>query len=77
LHSVEAQVRTLLKKYEAEDAAEEVLDIFRYSNQKKLDDSQVRSIRMLHRTGVNQRRIAEDFGINPATVSRIITGDYW
>lgn len=50
--------------------------IYRRNNQKKLTPRDVRAIRSMSRRGVTQAKIAEEFGVNPATVSRIVGGVY-
>jgi DNA-binding MarR family transcriptional regulator len=48
------------------------------SNRKKLSSPEVARIRLLHQTGDwTQAAIADAFDINPATVSRIVRGQYW
>jgi DNA-binding NarL/FixJ family response regulator len=48
------------------------------SNRKKLTVREVENIRELNRrTGWTQKQIAEAFGVNPATVSRIVRNQYW
>lgn len=47
------------------------------SNTKKLSPAHVRQIRMQHKAGDTQAEIAERYGLNPATVSRIVRGEYW
>lgn len=45
-------------------------------NKKKLTSADVRAIRLGHRNGETQLSLAERFGVNPATVSRIVRGLY-
>lgn len=73
---IEDQVRTVLQKYGAPGAAPEILDIFRHNNQKKLSASDAQAIRAMYWSGQTQRSIARHYGVNPATVSRIIRGVY-
>lgn len=47
------------------------------SNHKKLKPSQVREMRAAHKRGTSQRSLAAQFGVNSATVSRIVRGQYW
>ncbi|RJQ79939.1 helix-turn-helix domain-containing protein [Pseudonocardiaceae bacterium YIM PH 21723] len=48
------------------------------ANRRKLTASEVKSIRVLHRTGrFTQRHIADIYAVNPATVSRIVRDLYW
>lgn len=46
------------------------------SNEKKLSAADVREIRKLYRKGETQVDISYLFDINPATVSRIVRGEY-
>ncbi|AIG78423.1 Hypothetical protein AJAP_27895 [Amycolatopsis japonica] len=46
-------------------------------NDKKLSPREVARIRDLRADGWKQRDIADAFDINPATVSRIVRGEYW
>lgn len=46
-------------------------------NRKKLTPREVQNIRELHRSGTNQRALAEIYDVNPATVSRIVRGQYY
>jgi|GEM_PF-4205802 len=45
-------------------------------NRKKLRPNDVRAIRDLNLSGESNREIADLFGVNPATVSRIVRGIY-
>lgn len=47
------------------------------SNEKKLVPAQVRAIRSKHKLGDSQAELAQFYGVNPATVSRIVRGEYW
>ena len=53
------------------------MGIFRATNRKKLSASEVRTLRMMHRSGSTQAALAERFNVNPATVSRIVRGIYF
>lgn len=46
------------------------------SNAKKLTGDEVSRIRQWHRAGGKQREIADAYDVNPATVSRIVRGQY-
>ena len=46
-------------------------------NRPKLTKAEVENIRALRRSGYSQREIAEIYDINPATVSRIVRGQYY
>lgn len=46
------------------------------SNEKKLNPAQVRAIRSKHRLGDSQAELAKFYGVNPATISRIVRGIY-
>ncbi|MDP7733686.1 DNA-binding protein [Mycobacterium paragordonae] len=50
--------------------------LFGNTNRKKLTAREVHSIRELRRSGFNQASIAQIYDINPATVSRIVRGQY-
>lgn len=46
-------------------------------NRKKLGTIEVQQIRKLYASGLySQAEIADDYGVNPATVSRIVNGTY-
>lgn len=45
-------------------------------NRPKLTDREVRDIRDAHRGGMRQKDLADNYGLNPATVSRIVRGIY-
>lgn len=47
------------------------------SNEKKLVPAQVRAIRSKHKLGDSQAELADYYGVNPATISRIVRGEYW
>ena len=47
------------------------------SNEKKLGSWEVRQIRAAYKRGDSQVDIAGSYGVNPATVSRIVRGEYW
>lgn len=47
------------------------------ANTKKLVPAQVRAIRSKHKLGDTQAELADYYGVNPATVSRIVRGEYW
>lgn len=46
------------------------------SNEKKLTGSQVRMIRAKHKQGYSQAFLGDEYGVNPATISRIVRGIY-
>lgn len=47
------------------------------SNTRKLSPADVRAIRAKHKMGDSQAELAQYYGVNPATVSRIVRGEYW
>lgn len=47
------------------------------SNKQKLTPLDVRQIRSLAKNGATHADIGDRFGVNRATVSRIVKGDYW
>lgn len=51
--------------------------LYRRNNKKKLTSRDVRAIRSMSRRGIPQAQIAWEFGVNPATVSRIVRGIYY
>lgn len=75
--NTEIRVRSILTTYGAPEATGEIMDIFNGANRKKLTDADVRTIRLNYKTGMTQEEIAGYFGINRATVSRIVRGEYW
>ena len=77
MSDTESMVRSVLSEYGAEEATGDVMAIFRATNRKKLSASEVRTLRMMHRSGSTQAALAERFSINPATVSRIVRGIYF
>lgn len=77
MSDTESMVRAVLSEYGAEEATGEVMGIFRATNRKKLNASEVRTLRMMHRAGSTQAELADRFSVNPATVSRIVRGIYF
>lgn len=77
MSNTEAMIRSVLSEYGAEEAIEEVMGIFRATNRKKLNASEVRTLRKMHRDGSTQAELAERFNVNPATVSRIVRRIYY
>ena len=45
-------------------------------NRRKLSDYEVKDIRAAYRGGMSQKDLAHAYGVNPATVSRIVRGIY-
>lgn len=45
-------------------------------NRHKLTDHEVQDIRAAHRGGMKQKDLALNYGVNPATISRIVRGVY-
>lgn len=45
-------------------------------NRKKLSQREVRDIRAAHRGGMAQSDLARSYGVNPATISRLVRGIY-
>lgn len=45
-------------------------------NRQKLSEREVKDIRAAHRGGMIQRDLADAYGVNPATISRIVRGIY-
>lgn len=45
-------------------------------NRRKLTDREVLDIRAAYRGGMRQKDLADNYGVNPATVSRIVRGFY-
>ena len=76
MSELETKIRSVLKIYGAEEATNEIVAIANSNNRKKLSDTEVRSIRLACRQGSSQVEVADLFGVNPATVSRIVSGDY-
>ena len=74
--TTETLVRSVLSEYGAEAATGEIMAVIRYSNRKKLTPAEVRTLRMKHKAGLTQHELALEFGVNPATVSRIVRGEY-
>ena len=76
----------VLENYEVHDAlsiADSVMDylddedlMIVGTNEKKLGSWEVRQIRAEHKRGESQVDIAGTYGVNPATVSRIVRGLY-
>jgi Trp operon repressor len=53
-----------------------LLDLRVPSNRKKLSKREAAHIRELKRNGLNQASIAQIYDVNPATISRIVRGQY-
>jgi predicted DNA binding protein len=45
-------------------------------NRKKLTEREVRDIREAYRGGMRQKDLADNYGVNPATISRTVRGIY-
>ncbi|BBC43606.1 helix-turn-helix DNA-binding domain protein [Mycobacterium phage AN9] len=45
-------------------------------NRKKLTEREVRDIREAYRGGMKQKDLADNYGVNPATISRTVRGIY-
>lgn len=45
-------------------------------NRRKLTEREVRDIRDAYRGGMRQKDLAENYGVNPATISRTVRGLY-
>jgi uncharacterized coiled-coil DUF342 family protein len=45
-------------------------------NRKKLTDSEVKDIRQAYQGGMRQKDLASNYGVNPATISRLVRGIY-
>lgn len=45
-------------------------------NRHKLTEQEVKDIRDAYQSGMRQRDLAENYGVNPATISRIVRGIY-
>lgn len=62
------------------DLAIQILDLTdktKRANRKKLTETQVYEIRVKHRwNGAKQKELAAQYGVNPATISRIVRGQY-
>lgn len=81
MHAVKEQLKQILirSRFDNEkldSTAEEIITLFNSQNKKKLSPVQVREIRAYHRRGESQADIAYLYGVNPATVSRIVRGEY-
>lgn len=71
------RIKQILTSHNTPDVViTDVLSVLGSSNRKKLTPGEVRDIRSRYRRGETQASIADDFSINPATVSRIVRGDY-
>lgn len=76
MSTLEQQIRQVLSINGAGDLADDVIEVIRNSNRKKLSDAEVRAIRAAARGGAPNSQIAEAYDLNPATVSRIVRGLY-
>lgn len=47
-----------------------------HDNRRKLTDREVKDIRAAYRGGMRQKDLADNYGLNPATISRIVRGFY-
>jgi DNA-binding NarL/FixJ family response regulator len=45
-------------------------------NRSKLTEREVRDIREAYREGMRQKDLADNYGVNPATISRTVRGIY-
>jgi len=61
---------------ERDDLLEELKSLRDWNNKPKLSSGDVRDIRQACRGGMRQKDLADNYGVNPATVSRIVRGIY-
>ena len=54
----------------------ESLEAPTFDNRPKLTDREVRDIRAAYKGGMKQKDLAENYGVNPATISRTVRGIY-
>ena len=54
----------------------ESLEAQTFDNRPKLTDREVRDIRAAYKGGMRQKDLAENYGVNPATISRTVRGIY-
>lgn len=47
-----------------------------FNNRPKLSQQEVKDIRAAHRGGMTQIDLANSYGVNPSTISRIVRGFY-
>ena len=55
---------------------EELEDLKDWDNKPKLTDGEVKDIRLAYRGGMKQKDLADNYGVNPSTISRIVRGIY-
>lgn len=70
--------------YNESGVAEQIVDrlddcgyVIVQANTKKLLPADVREIRTKHKLGASQADLAHMYRVNPATISRIVRGQYW
>ncbi|MFC0547079.1 helix-turn-helix domain-containing protein [Kutzneria chonburiensis] len=66
-----------MASYAAEVVQENTVLRRQADNRPKLTREQANAIRALHANGVKQYAIAAEYGVNPATVSRIVRRRYY
>ena len=59
-------LKAVIKKLESKAA----------DNRRKLTDREVKDIRQAHSKGMKQKDLADNYGVNPATISRLVRGVY-
>lgn len=52
------------------------LEAIPHNNRRKLTEREVRDIREAYRGGISQISLADNYGVNPATISRTVRGFY-
>jgi uncharacterized coiled-coil DUF342 family protein len=68
------ELDALLK--ERDELLEELKELRDWDNRPKLTERDVADIRQAYRGGMRQRDLADNYGVNPSTISRIVRGIY-
>lgn len=76
LSAVLAEIDDLLKELDYYKAKVHELQSKSFNNRPKLTEREVEDIRAAHRAGMSQIDLANNYGVNPATISRTVRGLY-
>lgn len=70
------EIDELIKERDFWKLKAEALEAMPSDNRPKLSKREVKDIRQAHRNGMSQIDLANNYGVNPATISRTVRGLY-
>lgn len=71
-----SQINAVLEENKKLRARVAELEAQPLNNRRKLSEQEVKDIRAAYRGGMMQVELANSYGVNPATISRIVRGIY-